>query len=198
MHLPEKIEAVVDYLGKIPGVGPKSALRYALILSRWQDEQMDSFSHAIAQLKELELCSECGIFSDHMTCHICSDTNRYEAKTLCVVENVTDCWAIEKGKSYNGIYHILGGVLNPLLGIGPRELKLDKLVDRCRKHSIENIILAINPSVEGDATCSFIRQELPSSMNVERIGFGMPMGGSLEFLDSLTIAKALENRKRMD
>lgn len=119
---------------------------------------------------------------------------RGETKVLCIVEGVTDLLAIEKSSQFKGRYHVLGGVLNPLLGIGPNELGINKLIDRIKRNEIEELVLAINPSVEGDATCSFIKELLPDGVKAERIGFGMPMGGSLEYLDTLTISKALENR----
>ena len=116
---------------------------------------------------------------------------------MCIVESVTDLMAIEKSERYQGVYHILGGVLNPLLGIGPAELKIDKIKARIIESNIKNVILAVNPSVEGDATSSYLREILPEDVQVDRIGFGIPMGGSLEYLDSMTIVKALENRKKM-
>ena len=116
---------------------------------------------------------------------------------MCIVESISDCMAIEKSGQYRGVYHILGGVLNPLLGVGPDELSIDHLMKRIADEEIREIILAINPSVEGDATCSYIRQLVGSTIAVERIGFGIPMGGSLEYLDAMTIGKAIENRKKM-
>jgi recombination protein RecR len=112
------------------------------------------------------------------------------------VENASDLLAIEKSGTFKGVYHILGGVLNPLLGVGPDELKMDQLKEKIIKKEIQEIILAINPSVEGDATCSYLKSILPQTLLVDRIGFGVPIGGSLEYLDPMTITKALENRKR--
>ena len=125
------------------------------------------------------------------------DHNRGHAKTLCVVESVTDYLAIERSGNFKGKFHILFGVLNPLMGIGPDELKLDYLFSRIEDEEVEEIILAVNPSVEGDATCAYVKQMLPETVRVDRIGFGIPMGGSLEYVDSLTITKALENRRHL-
>jgi recombination protein RecR len=136
------------------------------------------------------------MFADETLCSICSDDYRKSAKTLCVVEHASDLMAIEKSGHFKGVYHILGGVLNPLLGVGPEELKLDELKEKIINKGISEIILALNPSVEGDATCSYLKSILPTSTQVERIGFGVPIGGSLEYLDPMTITKALENRKR--
>jgi recombination protein RecR len=136
------------------------------------------------------------MFSDENLCSICQSENRKDVHSLCVVENASDLMAIEKSGHFKGVYHILGGVLNPLLGIGPDELKMDDLRSNILRKEVKDVILAINPSVEGDATCSYLKSILPTEINVERIGFGVPIGGSLEYLDPMTITKALENRKR--
>jgi len=195
LELPEILRTVVDHLKKIPGVGEKTALRHALFLTNWDPRDLASFGSALEKIGHLNRCSECGLFCDEEICHICSSPARTEIKTLCVVESIPDCMAIEKGGGYFGLFHILGGALNPLMGIGPEELNLGKLVNRVIDKNIENVILALNPSVEGDATCAYIKNILPSTVTVERIGFGIPIGGSLEYLDSLTISKALEHRR---
>ncbi|MBA2404416.1 MAG: recombination protein RecR [Bdellovibrionales bacterium] len=136
------------------------------------------------------------MFADENLCSICQNESRQSIAYLCVVENASDLMAIEKSGTFKGVYHILGGVLNPLLGVGPDELKMDQLREKIIKKEIREIILAVNPSVEGDATCSYLKSILPGSVQVDRIGFGVPIGGSLEYLDPMTITKALENRKR--
>ena len=198
MQLPDKINDVVEAFSHLPGLGPKSALRHALYLAKWDTKRLDEFSGAIKNLASLQACTECGLYCDQNICHICSNEHRGESKVLCVVESISDCLAIEKSETFQGRYHILGGVLNPLMGIGPDELGIKKLLDRCEQEQIKTIILAISSSVEGDATSAYLRQLLSEDISVERIGFGIPMGGSLEYLDALTITKALENRKRMD
>lgn len=195
MELPEILREVVDHFKKIPGVGEKTALRHALFLTNWDPRDLTSFGSALEKIGQLNRCQDCGLFCDGDICHICGSPSRSEIKTLCVVESIPDCMAIEKGGGYFGLFHILGGALNPLMGIGPSELNLERLVERVRVNNIENVILALNPSVEGDATCAYIKNILPSTVIVERIGFGMPIGGSLEYLDSLTITKAIENRR---
>jgi recombination protein RecR len=197
MELPEKLLRVVKQFSRLPGVGEKTALRQSLIMKKWNKEDLISFANAIKSLSELNHCSKCGMFCDDQLCKICLDQHRTHSKTICVVESVTDCLAIERSGNFRGKFHILFGVLNPLLGIGPDELKLDNLIHRVSDEEIEELILAVNPSVEGDATCAYIKQMLPSSVSVDRIGFGIPMGGSLEFVDSLTITKALENRRHL-
>ena len=119
-------------------------------------------------------------------------------KQICVVESLSDCLAIERAQQFKGTYHILGGVINPLLGIGPDELQIDKLVNRVLEEEVEEVVLALNPSVEGDATCSYLKQVLPEGPSVERIGFGVPIGSHLEYLDSMTINKAFENTTRIE
>jgi recombination protein RecR len=197
MELPEKLLKVVKQFSRLPGVGEKTALRQSLIMTKWPKEDLMHFAEAVRGLAGINHCSKCGMYCDNELCKICSDPHRNQARTLCVVESVTDCLAIERSGNFKGKFHILFGVLNPLLGIGPDELKLDFLISRIEDEEIEEIILAVNPSVEGDATCAYLKQALPSKISVDRIGFGIPMGGSLEFVDSLTITKALENRRHL-
>jgi recombination protein RecR len=197
MELPDKILKAVKQFSRLPGVGEKTALRQTLILTKWSKEDLVHFAEAMKSLADLNHCYKCGMYSDDTICKICIDPVRSRSNAMCVVESVTDCLAIERSGTFRGKFHILFGVLNPLMGIGPDEIQLDKLFNRIHNENIEEIILAINPSVEGDATCSYIKEHLPESVEVERIGFGIPMGGSLEFVDSLTISKALENRRHL-
>lgn len=196
IQLPEVIKNAVDALTKLPGVGEKTAFRMVMSMTHWKSVELDSVGSSLIQLKHLNLCEECGMFADYDLCSICADESRQSPKTMCVVENASDLMAIEKSGNFRGVYHILGGVLNPLLGVGPDELRMDELKNRIVEKNIEEVILAINPSVEGDATCSYFKSLLPETIRVERIGFGVPIGGSLEYLDPMTITKALENRKR--
>lgn len=196
IHLPDVIKNAIDALTNLPGVGEKTAFRMVLNMTHWKHAELNAVGDAIIALKYLKQCHECGMFSDDDLCLICQDENRRSQNIICIVENASDLMAIEKSANFKGLYHILGGVLNPLLGIGPDELKLSELKSRVIEKGIDEIILAINPSVEGDATCSYLKSLLPETVRVERIGFGVPIGGSLEYLDPMTITKALENRKR--
>jgi recombination protein RecR len=196
IQLPEVIKNAVDALTKLPGVGEKTAFRMVMSMTHWKAQELNSVAGALSDLRKLKLCEECGMFADDELCTVCADGNRQSAKNLCIVENASDLMAIEKSGNFKGVYHILGGVLNPLLGVGPDELKMDELKNRIIEKDITDIILALNPSVEGDATCSYFKSLLPDSIRVDRIGFGVPIGGSLEYLDPMTITKALENRKR--
>lgn len=196
IELPEVIKNAVEALTKLPGVGEKTAFRMVMNMTEWKPSELSLFGNSLIDLKNLKLCQDCGMFSDEELCMICLDSTRQSSKVMCIVENASDLMAIEKSGNFKGVYHILGGVLNPLLGVGPDELKMDELKNRIIEKSIQEIILAINPSVEGDATCSYLKTILPEGIRVERIGFGIPIGGSLEYLDPMTITKALENRKR--
>ena len=164
-------------------------------MTKWSVQDLHEFSDSIAAMSEINYCRECGFFAEQELCSICNDGGRKESGNLCVVEHISDMMAIERSNTFDGRYFILGGVLNPLIGIGPNEVKIPKLINLIRTKDITSILLAINPSVEGDATCAYIKQNLDDSIQVDRIGFGIPIGGSLEHLDPVTISKALENRK---
>lgn len=193
--LPEKVKNAISSLGKLPGVGEKSALRMVTTLTHWRKEELFVFARSVSELSSLKDCESCGMWTDDQVCVICSDSMRCESGVVCVVEQVSDLLAIEKSSQFKGRFVVLGGVLNPLLGIGPDQLRIKLITGLISQGKVETIILALNPSVEGDATCSYIKHVLPDHVVVERIGFGMPIGGSLEYLDSMTIGKALENRK---
>lgn len=197
MELPKALQNLIYSLSMLQGVGEKSATRMALNILNWNEGERDQFSDSLRNLKNLTNCKSCNILADSEQCSICANPKREQSETLCIVENINDVLAIERSEQYFGLYHILGGVLNPLIGIGPSELFLETLEERVQQLGIKNIILAINPSVEGDASCSYIKDILPSELNIERIGFGIPMGGSLEYVDSMTISKAFENRKNL-
>ena len=197
MELPETLKRAIEEMTKIPGVGEKTATRQIMSMARWEGEKLQNLGNSISSLKNLSSCNKCGFYCDDHICDICSNKDRAESGLLCVVEEVGDLIAIENSGTFHGVYHVLGGVLNPLVGVGPQELEIPKLIRRIDEDNITNMILAINPSVEGDATCSYINQEVGDKISVDRIGFGVPMGGSLEYLDPMTIMKALENRKRL-
>ena len=196
IELPESIKNSVRSFTRLPGVGEKTALRQIMNMVRWDAPEILEFAKAIEELKNIKKCTECGLYSELDKCEICLNEDRADSSLLCVVENISDLMAIERTNEFHGLYHVLGGVLNPLMGIGPEQLKVSKIVERVEKYKIETVVLAVNPSVEGDATCSYINQLL-QGVKVDRIGFGIPIGGSLEYLDPLTISKALENRKRI-
>lgn len=196
MKLPERLTQLVTLFSKIPGIGEKTAFRHVLSLLNWDEKELKQFQHAIGELSAIGYCERCGLFSDQPLCSICSDPYRNEQNTICVVEQVTDALAIERSESYRGSYHVLGGVLNPLMGIGPDQIALNSLFERVKGHDNLDLLLAINPTIEGDATCAYIKQQLGNNVSIHRIGFGIPMGSNLDYLDGMTISRALENKKR--
>ena len=195
IQLPQSLKVLRESFSRFPGIGEKSATRLALQLVDWSSAEREQLANSLDALSELKRCQECFVYSDTDICEICLNPKRVELKSICLVENINDLLAIERSEQYHGLYHILGGILNPLMGIGPDDLGVGPLVKRMARLGTKNIILAINPSVEGDATCSYIKGLLDSDITVERIGFGLPMGGCLEYVDAMTISKAFENRK---
>ncbi len=198
-NIPQEILNAKDKFKILPGVGERSAMRNILKLLKLSPVEIIEFAHAIGDLTKLESCHECGVYCDsgNNQCGVCKNEERKNSQALCVVENFNDFLAIENSGEYKGLYHVLGGVLNPLLNIGPKDLSIEKLKQRVQELKVQRVILAINPSLEGQATCSYLKEILGEICQVERIGFGMPIGGSLEFLDSQTISTALMNRTQM-
>jgi recombination protein RecR len=195
MEFPQKIKDAVSQLSKLSGIGEKTAVRHVVKMLAWQKSDLNEFAQAIQSLQLIQKCIHCNMISDEDSCDICTNEERLREKAICVVENVNDVIAIERCRFFKGTYFVLNGVLNPLMGRGPKEVGIDQLITRLKSADVDELILAINPSLEGDATCSYIRDIVPREIKVERIGFGMPIGGSIDLLDSMTIAKALENRK---
>jgi recombination protein RecR len=198
MNLPSKyLENCIHELSKLPGIGSKSASRIAFFLLKTPKTNVDALIGAINQLKDnIRYCEECGGISDEALCSVCSDDKRDKA-TLCVVEEPEDMLSIEKSGAFNGLYHVLGGVISPLDGIGPEELSINKLVERC-KSGIKEVIIATNPTIEGDATALYIASLLkPLNIKVMRIAHGLPVGSDLEFVDAPTLAKSITGRREM-
>ncbi len=198
MDLPLKIQRVKESMRKIPGVGEKTALRYALHLASRHAEELKAFGENLVNLASIDACQFCRSFSDREICNICANEERWDSGSLCVVESISDVIAIERSRQFRGTYFVLGGVLNPLLGVGPEELNVPRLRELiANRSSVRELVIAINPSLEGDATSSYLREILPPEIKVHRIGFGIPIGGALEYLDSMTISKAFENKTLM-
>ncbi|MDH4467696.1 MAG: recombination mediator RecR [Bacteriovoracaceae bacterium] len=203
LQLPPKIEEAISALQGLPGVGRRTALRYVLDMLRWNEKDTQQFLESIDHLRSLQNCEWCGCFTDlpeslgKKVCHLCSDDERKLQKSLCVVEQFTDFVAIENANFFKGHYHLLGGVLNPMLGVTSRNLRVDSLLERLAVGEYQKVILAINPSVEGDVTSAFLADLIKqrfSSVSVERIGLGMPIGGNFEYLDPLTISASFSNK----
>ena len=191
----EPISRLIDELRRMPGIGQKTAQRLAYSLLRRSVEDAQRLSQAILDVKEkICPCSRCNNFSDRDPCAYCSSPNRTQ-EIICVVEEPNDILAIEKTREYHGQYHVLHGVLSPMNGVGPEDLKLKSLIERLREGNVQEIILAMNPNVEGEATSIYLAKLLkPIGVKVTRIALGLPVGSDLEFADEVTMSKALEHR----
>lgn len=182
----------------LPGVGPKTAQRLALHLIKRSDEEVENLAQAILDAKkQVGLCRVCFHLSAEPVCSICSNANR-DRDTICIVSDSRDVIALEKTREYRGLYHVLGGTISPMAGIGPEQLHIESLVRRVTKERVAEIIIAISPSVEGETTTLYIGQLLKPFTKVTRIAFGLPMGGDLEYADEVTLARALEGRRELD
>ena len=199
--LPEPVQNLIDALARLPGVGPKTASRLAFYLLRAPDEISLSLSEALAGIKhETGLCEICFNITHKETpiCEVCASDQR-DRQILCVVEEPLDVLAIEKTAGYNGLYHVLHGVLSPIEGIGPDDLKIRELDHRLEGGEIEEVILATNPSMEGDATAMYLNDRIaPYGIRVTRLARGLPVGGDLEYADQNTLLRALAGRQKLD
>ncbi|MCA2618904.1 MAG: recombination protein RecR [Microcystis aeruginosa Ma_QC_Ch_20071001_S25] len=188
---------LIEQLQKLPGVGPKSAQRLALyILKRPEQDAIELAQAIVDAKKQVGLCQVCFHLSAEPICEICRNPNR-ETGTICVVADSRDVIALEKTREYSGKYHVLGGVFSPMDGIGPDQLNIQSLVTRVSQKKIQEVILAISPSVEGETTTLYIGGLLKPFTKVTRIAFGLPMGGDLEYADEVTLARALEGRREL-
>jgi recombination protein RecR len=194
----EPIVKLIDELKRLPGIGQKSAQRLAFHLLRVPPEQAMALSEAIRQAKlSIRECSICNNITDADPCLYCSSPTRSK-KTICVVEQPHNILAVEKTRQYSGLYHVLGGALAPLEGIGPDRLKLKSLVERLKSGAVEEIIIATNPTAEGEATAVYVSKLLkPLGVRVTRIGVGIPVGSDLEYADEVTMMKAMEGRREL-
>lgn len=192
------LEKLVKALKKFPGVGEKTATRYAFYILNSDKSEIDFLVKAIEVVKrDLRLCSRCFHLTDQDLCDICRDLRR-DGKRLCVVESPLDLLAIEKSGQFKGVYHVLHGVMAPLDGIGPGEIRLNELLSRVKEDQVNEVILALNPTVEGESTAAYIRDQLKDSdVIISRIAYGIPVGGSLEYSDPLTLGRAFEYRIKM-
>ena len=189
---------LIEQLQRLPGVGPKSAQRLALHILKRSESEVQTLAQSILDAKkQVGLCKECFHLSATPVCEICRNPNRNK-NILCVVQDSRDVIALEKTREYGGKYHVLGGVISPMDGIGPEQLNIQSLVKRVSQEGIKEVILAISPSVEGETTTLYVGQLLKPFTKVTRIAFGLPMGGDLEYADEVTLARALEGRRELD
>ena len=201
MLLPESIQNLVTALERLPGIGPKSASRLAFYLLRASEDVAQDLSVALANLKaNTAFCSECFNITDagRERCEIC-ESHKRDSSLICVVEEALDVLALERTGGFQGKYHVLQGVLSPIEGIGPDDLKIKQLVERVARGGVGEIIIATNPSMEGDATALYLRQQLePMGVKVTRLARGLPVGGDLEYADQNTLLRALAGRHEMN
>lgn len=190
-----EIERLIQLLARLPGLGPRSARRAALHLIRKRDELLAPLSDALAVARDrIRVCSVCGNIDSRDPCTICCDTRR-DPKLLVVVESVADLWALERAGALRARYHVLGGTLSPLDGIGPKDLNLSNLVERVAKDGIAEVILAVNATVDGQTTAHYITDLLaPLNVKTTRLAHGVPVGGELDYLDEGTLAAAIRSR----
>jgi len=195
---PDPLNRLVAQLARLPGIGEKTAQRLAFHLLRAPPEQARELSTAIREVVEkVKLCGRCFGLTDRDVCGLCEDTRRDDT-VVCVVESVSDQMAVEKTREFKGRYHILHGVLSPLEGVGPDQLRIRELIQRLEDGKIREVILATNPDVEGEATALYLTRLLkPAGLKVSRIAQGLPMGGDLEFADQATLARALSGRREL-
>jgi len=192
------VSRLIEEFSKLPGIGPKTASRLTFYLLRAPEEQARALAEAIQQLKERTVtCSICFNIAEESPCPICRDEGR-DRSTICVVEEPLDVLAIERTRGYNGLYHVLHGVISPMDGIGPEDLKIRELLDRLKANPVSEVILATNPSLEGEATAMYLlRLIAPLGIRVTRLARGLPIGGDLEYADEVTLTRALEGRQEM-
>ena len=192
------LQKLIDELGKLPGVGPKSAQRIAFHLIKLPEQDALSLANAIQDAKQkVRFCERCFNMSDEAICEICSDTQR-DSTLVCVVEEPRDIVALERTREYKGLYHVLQGAINPIDGIGPEQLKIRELLERLKGNTLQEVILCTNPNIEGEATAMYLAKLIePLGIQVSRIASGLPVGGDLEYADELTLGRALEGRRKI-
>lgn len=195
MQIAQPLQIAIEELSKLPSIGKKTAQRLALHILKSDREQVDDLLKSIKELKtKLKFCERCFNLSEEELCEICKSVKR-DKSVLCVVEEASDVIAIEKTNEFNGIYHVLGGVLSPLAGINPDQLKIKEMIRRFEKEEINEVILALNPDTEGETTSLYLAKLIkPLGIKVTRIARGLPIGGDLEFADEATIGRAILNR----
>ena len=192
------VENLIEQFQKLPGVGRKTAQRLAFFMLSLPEAEAQGFANAIIEAKKtVKFCSVCQNLTDGEVCGICEDKSR-DSETICVVSDPKDVAAIEKTREYNGLYHVLHGAISPLDGVGPDQLRIKELMARLSDSGVKEIIMATNPTVEGEATASYIsRLVKPMGVKVTRLAYGVPVGGDLEYADEFTLARALEGRNEI-
>jgi recombination protein RecR len=194
--VPAALTRVMEELGRLPGIGPKTAQRLSFYILRTPRESVDRLAAALVEVKaRIRFCDECFFIAEAARCAICQSTRR-DRGVLCVVEEPLDVLAIERTGEYHGLYHVLHGALSPIDGVGPAELKIAELVARLRREPVGEVILATDPDMEGEATAAYLAEQLaPLGVKISRLAHGLPVGGELEYADELTLARAFSGRR---
>lgn len=190
------LEQAVNEFAKLPGIGKKTALRLVLHLVKRPKEEVSFFSETVAKMRgEIRFCSKCHNISDNEICNICNNYSR-KKEIVCVVETIRDVIAIESTQQFNGLYHVLGGVISPLDGVGPDQLTIDSLLNRLKTDEVEELIFALSPNIQGDTTLYYISKKLKESpVKITTISRGIAFGGELEYADEMTLARSIQNRQ---
>jgi recombination protein RecR len=191
------VENLVAQLSRLPGVGSRTAHRLAFHLLQRPKEEALALSHAIEEVKErVRFCAECGNLTEEELCGICADARR-DRTLICVVEQPVDVISLERTHEYRGLYHVLGGALSPLDGVEPEHLRIDELMRRVDRNGVSEVVLAMNPTMTGEATAAFLADRLRDRVRVTRLASGLPVGGDLEYADEVTLGRALSGRREM-
>jgi recombination protein RecR len=198
VYVPEPISKLIEGFMRLPGIGPKTAGRLAFFVLSMEEEDVLDLAKALVRAKrDLRTCSVCGNITDQDPCYICTD-NKRDRSVICVVQDTKDLMAMERTREYNGLYHVLHGAISPIEGIGPDELKIPDLLKRLSDDTVQELILATNPNIEGEATAMYLSKLVkPFGLKVTRIAHGLPVGGDLEYADEVTLTKALEGRREV-
>ena len=194
----KSVENLINEFRKLPGIGPKSAKRIVFYLLKFPENSIAKFARSLIEMKEkVKFCRQCYNLTEKDICHICKDESR-DRKKICIVEEVSDVIIIEKTGEYRGLYHILGGLLSPIENIGPDEIRIPGLIERVKTNDIEEVIIALNPTVEGESTAMYVKKMLsPLEVKVTKLASGLPVGSDLEYADEITISRAISNRREL-
>ena len=191
------VDNLVAQLTRLPGVGTRTAHRLAFHLLRVPKDEAEALAAAIGEVKErVRFCSECGNLTEEELCGICADARR-DRSIICVVEQPADLLSVERTHEYRGVYHVLGGALSPLDGVEPAHLRIDELLRRVERNGVEEVVLATNPNMTGEATAAYLADRLRDRVRVTRLASGLPVGGDLEYADEVTLGRALSGRREM-
>ncbi|GAE32751.1 recombination mediator RecR [Alkalihalobacillus hemicellulosilyticus] len=198
MQYPEPIAKLIEGFMKLPGIGPKTASRLAFFVLDMKEDDVLDFAKALVNAKRnLTYCSNCHHITDIDPCRICEDQSR-DKSVVCVVQDAKDVIAMEKMKEYRGLYHVLHGAISPMDGIGPEDIKIPELLKRLQDDTIQEVIIATNPTIEGEATAMYMSRLIkPTGIKVTRIAHGLPVGGDLEYADEVTLSRAIEGRREL-